>query len=772
MAENVVEILVKSRDSSKAGFASAAAEAETQGSLVERIWAKHSDAINTKMASIGTGLGKGGGILAIGSAALAMAAPLGAAGVAMGAFGAIAIPVLKNTMTAATANTAAQKTYNTSIAAAKQAYNTQMASAVAAYNAATTATGRQAALNREHQASLTLSQAEAAATDKLHASTVKLTGPQQQLVGQVQQLNGLWKQFQTQMTPLVVSVASLGVSMAKDLLPAFGKLATAGGNALAALFKPLDAFFKSKAFDQIIAQFAKFATQAATLLGPALAQLIKLLLQLFVQLMPSGVSILKLFLPLLVQMVADLVPVITWVAKATAAILGWLTQTRLLKPILLGLVPVLILLSSSSGIGLIITAVALLVVGIVELSKNWRKIWADIKQWAADAWNFLTHGWGQLLLPGLTAIVKTVEFVRDHWRAAWNTVTSIASGARNTITSIFNGLRNTLTAVWNSIWSNTVSRVSNGISSVVSFFRGLPGKIVSALGNAGNTLLSWGKGVIQGLLNGMTNIIGSVWTFIKGIPGKILSFLGIKSPPQWAIDAGKHIMNGLGIGMSQAKDVMGKAVTASTSQFSAGNLVASVGSGVSRWRGLVLQALKMEGLPASLVGMILTQMQSESGGNPNAINLWDSNAKAGHPSKGLMQVIGPTFATYHWPGTSGNIYDPLANIAAALNYAAHNRGFGSGPGQVGSGHGYASGGPASGWNWVGEHGRELVRLPPGSQVYPHGTSESMAGAGGTQLIQLQIASGGQSQVEQFMLFMIRNLVRIKGGGDVQKAFGR
>ncbi|MEU6576067.1 transglycosylase SLT domain-containing protein, partial [Streptomyces sp. NPDC046805] len=40
------------------------------------------------------------------------------------------------------------------------------------------------------------------------------------------------------------------------------------------------------------------------------------------------------------------------------------------------------------------------------------------------------------------------------------------------------------------------------------------------------------------------------------------------------------------------------------------------------------------------------------------------------PSKGLLQVINPTFNAYHVSGTSWNIYDPVANITAACNYAA------------------------------------------------------------------------------------------------------
>jgi SLT domain-containing protein len=68
---------------------------------------------------------------------------------------------------------------------------------------------------------------------------------------------------------------------------------------------------------------------------------------------------------------------------------------------------------------------------------------------------------------------------------------------------------------------------------------------------------------------------------------------------------------------------------------------------------------------------VLRRMNQESGGNPAAINLWDSNAKAGIPSQGLMQVIPPTFAAYAGPFLGRGILDPLANIFAGLNYAKH-----------------------------------------------------------------------------------------------------
>jgi hypothetical protein len=81
--------------------------------------------------------------------------------------------------------------------------------------------------------------------------------------------------------------------------------------------------------------------------------------------------------------------------------------------------------------------------------------------------------------------------------------------------------------------------------------------------------------------------------------------------------------------------------------------------------------LSAHGIPVPTYNGIYRNVIRESSGNPNAINLWDSNAAKGIPSKGLLQTIDPTFNTYHVTGTSWNIYDPVANIAAACNYAYH-----------------------------------------------------------------------------------------------------
>jgi SLT domain-containing protein len=60
---------------------------------------------------------------------------------------------------------------------------------------------------------------------------------------------------------------------------------------------------------------------------------------------------------------------------------------------------------------------------------------------------------------------------------------------------------------------------------------------------------------------------------------------------------------------------------------------------------------------------------AESGGNPRAVNNWDSNARRGTPSRGLMQTIPSTFRAYVHPDLAGRpITDPVANITAGVRY--------------------------------------------------------------------------------------------------------
>ncbi|GGW17603.1 hypothetical protein GCM10010264_73830 [Streptomyces globisporus] len=91
------------------------------------------------------------------------------------------------------------------------------------------------------------------------------------------------------------------------------------------------------------------------------------------------------------------------------------------------------------------------------------------------------------------------------------------------------------------------------------------------------------------------------------------------------------------------------------------------------WIREAMSIMKKEGIPGSYEG-IHRNIIRESSGNRWAINNWDINAQNGIPSKGLLQVIQPTFDRYHVAGTKKDLYDPVANIVAACNYAADRYG--------------------------------------------------------------------------------------------------
>lgn len=119
--------------------------------------------------------------------------------------------------------------------------------------------------------------------------------------------------------------------------------------------------------------------------------------------------------------------------------------------------------------------------------------------------------------------------------------------------------------------------------------------------------------------------------------------------------------------------------------------VGSSGAGVQQWRAVAVQALKHTGdYSEANLNALLRRMNQESTGNARSINLWDKNAKKGTPSKGLMQVIDPTFATYRDKTLSSDIYNPLANIVASINYTKKR--YGSLIGGWGRKGGYADGG--------------------------------------------------------------------------------
>ncbi|WP_194963246.1 lysozyme family protein, partial [Streptomyces eurocidicus] len=154
-----------------------------------------------------------------------------------------------------------------------------------------------------------------------------------------------------------------------------------------------------------------------------------------------------------------------------------------------------------------------------------------------------------------------------------------------------------------------------------------------------------------------------------------------------------------------------------------GEFAGLVGDAVGRWRPLVERVIGelggRGGISLADVPLVLHRIDVESGGDPNAVNNWDSNALAGDPSKGLLQVIGSTFSAYAGPYRNLGQFNPVASLYAGLSYAIDRYGSGWRRALAGtSGYWMGTLSASPGLRLVGEQGPELVDFRGGERVHP------------------------------------------------------
>lgn len=196
------------------------------------------------------------------------------------------------------------------------------------------------------------------------------------------------------------------------------------------------------------------------------------------------------------------------------------------------------------------------------------------------------------------------------------------------------------------------------------------------------------------------------------------------------------------------------------------------------------------------VDMIERIISNESGGNPKAINLTDNNAKAGHPSKGILQYIDQTFG-YYMVRPYTDIWNPLHQLIALFNDSTWRSDMGMGyNGKYGEWRGNASGpsGPklmAAGGlitqatnAIVGEAGPEIV-LPLTNQTRAmHILSQAQAVMGNGNVSSsnnVDTSMLEENQKQQTLLMQIQNKLLSKileiitngnGGSDDSNALNR
>ncbi|MGH3300567.1 MAG: hypothetical protein ACRDOK_02595 [Streptosporangiaceae bacterium] len=501
------------------------------------------------------------------------------------------------------------------------------------------------------------------------------------------------------LTPVGKILGEFAGAVLDDLVSAFGALATLLGDlapSFATLASVLGTVFS------VMENSGTFAILGDVLenLAPVLANLINTLVTNLAPILPVLFKAIGQIADILVGSLGTaltailkvLTPVVAVLARVIARVIEWLSNSHLL-------IPVLILVASF--IFPITTAIGLLVVGITELATHWSQVWGDIKHWAEDAWNFIYNGFGKFLLPllgpaGLIAL-GVIELYKN-WSTVWGWIQGVVSDFYT----------------W--FWTDFLQPIYTWLTKTMpGWFESVPGMIEGYFKNAISWLVAGGKNIITGLWNGIKDIWSDVENFFKNVASHILGWLGIHSPPQWAIDAGKDIMNGLGLGLTKASSRVAQATaaiaaaTVKTLSGAAGSVEALMQSMAARrgWTG------------AQWTALYNVEMR-EAG-----FNMYARNPTSG--AYGLAQFIqGPAeYAEY-----GGNSGTAAGQITGMLNYIAQQYGTPEGA--------WAH---EQGWGWYDRGGW----LMPGTTVAVNNTGQPEAILTQPQLAAVAAADSGMRQ---------------------------
>jgi LysM repeat protein len=175
----------------------------------------------------------------------------------------------------------------------------------------------------------------------------------------------------------------------------------------------------------------------------------------------------------------------------------------------------------------------------------------------------------------------------------------------------------------------------------------------------------------------------AVATYVVQHGDSMASIAAAHNLSQDALEAANpQVTSATAIQVGETLNLVGGAVAATPVAASSGAIpIKAVTYGKYTGTGTVTswttRACQLMGLPpANWVRGYKVLCARESSGLPNAINHYDSNAWGPiqsdgfplHCSRGIAQCIPDTFAAFHEPRTSQDIYNPVANIAASMHY--------------------------------------------------------------------------------------------------------
>lgn len=592
----------------------------------------------------------------------------------------------------------------------------------------------------------------------------------------------------------------------------FGKLADAARNVLPGLLASLKnvvvgiagvvgAFLPFTAnlgggMERLTAKFAAFGQglgsnpafikfmQDATAKGPAILGMLGNLLRIIgsvAQALAPFTGLTLIVAEALAKLVASIPQgVMDWLAPAIAGIVLGIRAWAVVQGILN-------IALAANPIGLVVLAIAALVAGLIYAYKNsetFRNIvnaaWNSVKDTVSGAWNTIKPVLKELASFFKETVVPAVAEVKKKFDDLGSTVEGLPgklSGLKDGLKDIggkvdlggidvgkgpnvdkgaFAKTLEVMVEPWRKAFSMVSGIIGDGLGMITGFFEEHWGTIAAIneeafseltdfFSEAWQTILTvWEEG-LNGLVSVVQAIFNGIAWYLLDLLDEIGDILTFWLPPvheAWD-DAMKTLQDTVHGGINGVFNTVKRGISNVIGALrKLPGQVASIARGA--WTSLSTRLSSVAASVSRTAGSMWRAI-------PNSLNAAASS------------VYGILGRLAGWVGNK------LSSIRSSISSAISSiPGFAHG-GIVGA----AGGGPRSNLVEVGEQGRELVRLPFGSTVIPHGQSEAMLGGGGGGGGRIQLEWVGGNGGDEFMTWLKKNIRATSGSGpdSVQRALG-
>lgn len=279
-------------------------------------------------------------------------------------------------------------------------------------------------------------------------------------------------------------------------------------------------------------------------------------------------------------------------------------------------------------------------------------------------------------------VEDVVAVVREHWPEIQETIEKVVDHVR----TVIGGFVDVATTLWENFGNNVLELIQRVWPRIQQIIEGAM-KIIQGVIKTVTSLI---KGDWSGVWEGIKQVVSGVWTAIQGIVGGALEVL------RSAIGVALEVIGS--IFKSAWEGIKSAAQTAV--------------------RGIVDVFL---GMAESVVGAAAAAFSWVPGLGPKLREAKEAIERFRDDANAALGGINDKTVTIKF--VRNDFIGPLPAGVSRLPASF------VGPVQEGR-NAQGTSNWRGGLSWVGEHGPELLNLPAGSQVIPHGRSMAMAGAGG------------------------------------------